>query len=75
MDPTTGIGNFLNSVAATVIWVVVGAVLLYGGLRLLDRLDPIDYHAEIKQGNVAAAIVQAAYLIGLAYLIATIIRS
>ncbi len=66
---------FLNSVAATVVWVLIGTLLLFAGTRLFDLVDRIDFHAEICKGNVAAAIMLGAYLLGLAYIIATVIRT
>lgn len=75
MDTSQQFFGFLNSVAATVVWVLIGVVLLFGAVKLIDRFDPLDFAAEIRRGNVAAAILLAAYLLGLAYIIATVIRS
>ena len=44
-------------------------LLFYGGARLYDMLDPIDYREEIKKGNVAAAIQLGAVTIALAAIV------
>ena len=56
-------------VGATIGWTAVGIVVLYTATRVYDMLDPIDYRAEIKAGNVAAAIKLAAVTIGLAAIV------
>ena len=56
-------------VGATIGWTAVGIVVLYVATRVYDMLDPIDYQAEIKAGNVAAAIKLAAVTIGLAAIV------
>jgi uncharacterized membrane protein YjfL (UPF0719 family) len=54
-------------------WALFGVVLLYFGLRLYDRLDPIDYRSEIERGNVAAAVQLAAVALALAAIVVTAI--
>jgi uncharacterized membrane protein YjfL (UPF0719 family) len=56
-------------VAATIGWTLVGVLIFYAGTRLYDLLDPIDYAAAIKQGNVAAAIKLGAVTLGLAAIV------
>jgi uncharacterized membrane protein YjfL (UPF0719 family) len=56
-------------VAATIGWTLVGVLIFYAGTRLYDLLDPIDYVAAIKQGNVAAAIKLGAVTLGLAAIV------
>jgi uncharacterized membrane protein YjfL (UPF0719 family) len=50
-------------------WALFGVLLLYFGLRLYDRLDPIDYRSEIERGNVAAGIQMAAIALALAAIV------
>ena|SRR5438552_18993589 len=52
-------------------WSFVGVVAFALGSRLFDKLDPIDYKAQIEKGNVAAAIRLSAVLLGLAGIIIT----
>ena len=61
--------RLVERIAASIGWTVLGVVLFYGGVRLYDLLDPIDYRAEIKRGNVAAGITLAAVTLGLAAIV------
>lgn len=63
----------LQTVGATFGWTVIGVVLLYGGIRLYDFLDPIDYRTEIRKGNIAAGIKLAALVLGLTAIIVTVL--
>ena len=65
----------LEAIIATIGWTCLGVVLFYGGVRLYDLLDPIDYQAEIRKGNVAAGILLAAVTLSLAAIIITVIIS
>ena len=61
--------TLVGRVLASIGWTFLGVLIFYAGTRLYDRLDPVDYQAEIKRGNVAAAIKLAAVLIGLAAIV------
>ncbi|HBW52880.1 MAG TPA: DUF350 domain-containing protein [Herpetosiphon sp.] len=61
--------TLVGRVAASVGWTLVSVLIFYGGARLYDLLDPIDYREEIKRGNVAAAIQLAAVTIALAAIV------
>lgn len=63
----------VEKVAATIGWTVVGVVLLYAGVRLFDLLDPIDYRAEIRQGNVAAGMIVATVIAAIAAIVIAVI--
>ncbi|CAA9566525.1 hypothetical protein AVDCRST_MAG81-1121 [uncultured Synechococcales cyanobacterium] len=63
----------LQKIAETVGWTVVGVLLFYGGVRLYDFLDPIDYREEVKRGNVAAGILISAIIIALAAIVITVL--
>jgi uncharacterized membrane protein YjfL (UPF0719 family) len=60
-------------------WAVVGAVALANALALLLRvfawLTPMDEWAELRQGNVAVAIVVGAVIVAFALVIAAAIPS
>ncbi len=66
---TDEILTILGRVAASVGWTVVSVLIFYGGARLYDLLDPIDYRAEIERGNVAAGIKMAAVTLALAAIV------
>ncbi len=63
------LADLFGRILATILWTGVGVVVFYAGTRLFDMLDPIDYVAEIKNGNVAAAIKLGAVTLGLAAII------
>jgi uncharacterized membrane protein YjfL (UPF0719 family) len=54
---------------------VLAVVLFYGGLQLFDRLDPIDYRAQIEGGNLAAGLLLSAVVVSLAAIVITVIVS
>jgi uncharacterized membrane protein YjfL (UPF0719 family) len=60
-------------VGATIGWAVLGVVLLYGAVWLYDFIDPIDYQAEIKNGNMAAGLTQMAVIFAIAAIIISVI--
>ncbi len=63
-----------NSILSSIVWALIGVVLLYLCFRILDAADPIAYHDEIKKGNVAAGVVVAGIMIGLSVIIYGAIR-
>lgn len=63
----------LQLVAETIGWTFVGVILLYGGVRLFDLLDPIDYREEIRKGNVAAGVIVASIIVAIAAIIISVI--
>ena len=56
-------------------WTIVGVTLVYAGTIFFDRLSPIDYRAEIRQGNVAAGLVLGAVVLGGSAIVAVILSS
>ena len=62
-----------QDVLLTVGWTFLAVVLFYGGVRLFDLLDPIDYQAEVRRGNVAAGVLLAAVIVSLSAIIIAII--
>lgn len=63
----------LLKLAETVGWAIFAVVIFYGSLRLFDLLDPIDYRAEIRDGNVAAGIIMAAMVVSIAAIIIAVL--
>ncbi len=54
----------------TVIYAVLGMVLLFIGYRIFDWLTPTDTQEDIfKNGNVAVAVLVGSFIIGLAIVI------
>ncbi len=69
MPDSAEIVTIIGRVAASIGWTLISVLIFYGGQRLYDYLDPIDYRAEIKKGNVAAGIQMAAVTIALAAIV------
>ena len=65
----SGAGNFLNNVGAVIFWALLGMFLLLAADHIIDRSDPMHFDSEIKKGNIAAAIVMSALIIGVAIII------
>ncbi len=61
--------TLLGRIAASIGWTLISVLIFYGGARLYDLLDPINYREEIKKGNVAAAIQLAAVTLALAAIV------
>ncbi len=60
------LADILIRIVASVAWTFIGVLIFYLGVRFYDRLDPIDYKAEIEKGNLAAAIKLGAVVLGIA---------
>ncbi|MCP9927510.1 DUF350 domain-containing protein [Cyanobium sp. CH-040] len=63
----------LTQLLLTIGWTVVGVLLIYGGTWLFDLLAPIDYRSEIRRGNVAAGLVVAAVILGVAAVVVSVL--
>ena len=59
----------------TIVYALLGMVLLFVGYRVFDWLTPTDLQEKIfKEGNVVAAILVGAFIVGLAIVILGAIR-
>ena len=67
--------SFLLQVAETIGWSIFAVVIFYVSLRFFDLLDPIDYQAEIRKGNVAASLILAATVLAIAGIIITVLAT
>jgi len=66
----------LRVLILSLIYAVVGMLLLYLGYRLFDLLTPTDMQKKIfEEGNTAVAITVGAFIIGLAIVILGAIHS
>ncbi|MCP9887439.1 DUF350 domain-containing protein [Cyanobium sp. ATX 6A2] len=65
----------LTQLLLTIGWTFVGVLLIYGGTWLFDRLTPLDYRSEIRKGNVAAGVVLAAVILGVAAVVVAVLLS
>lgn len=61
----------LTNIVLSLVFALLGFVLLFLGYRLFDRLIPSDITKCIfEEGNVAAAILSGAFVLGLAIIVA-----
>ena len=52
------------------LYAVLGVVLMFVSCRVIDLLTPgVDFHEELKKGNVAVAIFMAAIFVSIAMVI------
>ncbi len=75
MGHTHDLADIGLKVVACVGWTFLGVIIFYFGSLFFDKLDPIDYKAEIEKGNVAAAIKLAAAMLALAAIVVAAIVS
>lgn len=67
MNLTTTISN----ASLSVIFAIIGFILLFAGYKVFDWLTPTDLSDDIfRKGNVATAILAGAFVIALAIVIA-----
>jgi uncharacterized membrane protein YjfL (UPF0719 family) len=65
-----------QSVGTGALFGIVGIVLLIGGFKLFDLVETkVDFSLEIKNGNVAVAIVVAAFLVAVSFIVGRTIGS
>lgn len=65
----------LNNLFLSVMFAALGFVLLFIGYRVFDALTPTDLNKRIfEDGNVAAAILAGAFVLGLAIIVAMAIN-
>ena len=66
--------NLLTSVAGSLIFGCLGIGLLVLGYFVFDILvKKVDFSEELKKGNVSVAVVVAAFLLGLSYIVAHVV--
>jgi uncharacterized membrane protein YjfL (UPF0719 family) len=60
-----------TNIFLSILFAVLGFVLLFIGYRLFDMLTPTDLNKRIfEDGNVAAAILAGSFVLGLAIIVA-----
>ena len=67
--------NTLNNLLLAILFALLGLILLIGGYRVFDVMTPTDLNAKIfEEGNIAAAVLAGAFIIGLAVVVAAAIH-
>lgn len=65
-----------ESFAIAVLFGVVGIVMSFAGYKLFDLAETrIDFADEIKKGNLAAAVVIGAFILGVCFIIGRTVGS
>ncbi|MES2705986.1 MAG: DUF350 domain-containing protein [Verrucomicrobiota bacterium] len=68
--------NFPGDLAATLAFGLLAILLVVVGYKLFDLiLTKIDFDEELKKGNLSMAIVIAAFIGGLCYVIGQVVSS
>ncbi len=66
--------TFLGDLVATIAFGLLAIVLIAAGYKLFDKMLPnVDFNEELKKGNTAFAIVIATFLLGLCYVMASVV--
>ena len=65
--------TFLTDIGLTIVWSLIGVLLLFVATLFFDKLHPIKLDDLIRQGNVAAGVLLGAVVIGIAIIIANVI--
>ena len=67
---------FCVDIAVTIAFGIVAILLLILGYKTFDKLTPkLPFDECIKNGNIAAAIVIGSFLLGICYVISTVISA
>jgi uncharacterized membrane protein YjfL (UPF0719 family) len=65
----------ITNVVLSVVFAILGFVLLFIGYRVFDALTPTDLNKRVfEDGNVAAGILAGSFVIGLAIIVAMAIN-
>ena len=65
-----------SDLLATVAFGIVAMLLVVLGYKVFDKLTPrLDFDGLLNQGNVAMAIVIAAFILGLCYVVAHVVAA
>jgi uncharacterized membrane protein YjfL (UPF0719 family) len=63
----------IQKVFESIVWTILGIILLYVSVWLFDRVDPINYREEIRQGNVAAGLIVGSVILSMGAIIAVVL--
>ncbi len=67
---------FAGDLVATLAFGIVAILLVVAGYRLFDWVTPkLDFDGEIQKGNVAMAVVVAAFILGLCFVIGRVVSA
>jgi uncharacterized membrane protein YjfL (UPF0719 family) len=74
-DVALNVEQLLFNILLAVIFSLLGFALLFAGYRAFDALTPMDLgHKIFDEGNVAAAVMAGAFVLGIALVVAASIQ-
>ncbi|WP_206812486.1 DUF350 domain-containing protein [Paradesulfitobacterium ferrireducens] len=65
----------LGNLGLSILFGVVGILILAVGYLLFDKLIPLDFNKELEKNNSAVAIVIAGLLIGIAIIVSQVVAA
>ena len=69
------VAGTITNLVLSLVFAILGFILLFVGYRVFDALTPTDLNKRIfEDGNVAAAILAGAFVVGLAIIVAMAIN-
>ena len=69
------VAGTITNLVLSLVFAILGFILLFVGYRVFDALTPTDLNKRIfEEGNVAAAILAGAFVVGLAIIVAMAIN-
>ncbi|MEG0307925.1 MAG: DUF350 domain-containing protein [Clostridium sp.] len=66
--------EMLMNVGVSLLFGIVGIIILIIGYKLFDFIVPADFNKELEKGNIAIAIFLAGMLIGLSIIVSQVVR-
>jgi uncharacterized membrane protein YjfL (UPF0719 family) len=73
MGTQSGAELGVMTLLASVVYGLLGVILMLVGYKMFDAIHPIDFVQELKNGNVAVGVASAGILVGVAIIIAAAI--
>lgn len=65
--------DVLINLGLSLLFGLVGIIILVLGYKIFDALIPADFNEELQKGNIAVAIFAAGILIGLAIIVSQVV--
>ena len=67
--------NILANLGLSILFGLVGILILAVGYMLFDKLIPLDFNKELEKNNTSVAIVIAGLLIGIAIIVSRVVAA
>lgn len=62
-----------DQIWSTLLWAVIGLVLMFVGYKIFDIITPFNLNEEIDEGNVAAGVAAAGIFLAVAWIVGAVI--